>query len=129
MEREKRKLRERFNKNGGQLLKSIKIEIFTKEKLDHMTNNYSCIIGRGAFGQVYKGTTGTGTGTGEACIAVKRSIAINEERQKDFANEITIQSKISHRNLVNFWAAAWRQTFLCWSTSSCRGAASTTCST
>jgi serine/threonine protein kinase len=31
---------------------------------------------------------------------VKRSIAINEDRQKDFANEIRIQSKISHRNLV-----------------------------
>uniref|UniRef100_A0ACD5YD72 Uncharacterized protein n=1 Tax=Avena sativa TaxID=4498 RepID=A0ACD5YD72_AVESA len=98
MEREKRKLRERFNKNGGQLLKSIKIEIFTKEKLDHMTNNYSCIIGRGAFGQVYKGATGAGDGGTR--VAVKRSIAINEERQKDFANEITIQSKISHRNLV-----------------------------
>ncbi|CAM0907915.1 unnamed protein product [Alopecurus aequalis] len=98
MEREKRKLRERFKKNGGQLLKSIKIEIFTKEKLDHMTNNYSCIIGRGAFGQVYKGTAGAGDSA--ARIAVKRSIAINEDRQKDFANEITIQSKISHRNLV-----------------------------
>uniref|UniRef100_A0ACD5Z0H8 Uncharacterized protein n=1 Tax=Avena sativa TaxID=4498 RepID=A0ACD5Z0H8_AVESA len=98
MEREKRKLRERFNKNGGQLLKSIKIKIFTKEKLDHMTNNYSCIIGRGAFGQVYKGATGAGNGG--TLVAVKRSIAINKERQKDFANEITIQSKISHRNLV-----------------------------
>ncbi|KAM0830081.1 hypothetical protein ACQ4PT_066451 [Festuca glaucescens] len=98
MEREKRKLRARFNKNGGQLLKSIKIEIFTKEKLDHMTNNYSSIIGRGAFGQVYKGTTGAGDSSAQ--VAVKRSIAINEDRQKDFANEITIQSQISHRNLV-----------------------------
>uniref|UniRef100_A0ACD5WND2 Uncharacterized protein n=1 Tax=Avena sativa TaxID=4498 RepID=A0ACD5WND2_AVESA len=98
MEREKRKLRERFNKNGGQLLKSIKIEIFTKEKLDHMTNNYSCIISQGAFGRVYKGTISGRNGMAQ--VAVKRSIAINKDRQKDFANEITIQSNISHRNLV-----------------------------
>ncbi|KQJ81868.1 wall-associated receptor kinase 2 [Brachypodium distachyon] len=93
--REKRKLRDHFNKNGGQLLKSIKIEIFTKEKLDHVTENYRYIVGKGAFGEVYKGTIGD-----NARVAVKRSIAINEDRQKDFANEITIQSKISHRNLV-----------------------------
>jgi hypothetical protein len=49
MNREKRRLTQRFNKNGGQLLKSIKIEIFPKEKLDGMTKNYTCIIGQGAF--------------------------------------------------------------------------------
>ncbi|KQJ81866.1 hypothetical protein BRADI_5g03550v3 [Brachypodium distachyon] len=95
MQREKRKLRDHFNKNRGQLLKSMKIEIFTKEKVDHVTDNYRYIVGKGAFGEVYKGTIGD-----NSRVAVKRSIAINEDRQKDFANEITIQSKISHRNLV-----------------------------
>ncbi|XP_044964045.1 wall-associated receptor kinase 2-like [Hordeum vulgare subsp. vulgare] len=98
MEREKRKLRDRFNKNGGQLLKSLKIEIFTKEKLDHITNNYCYIIGQGAFGKVYRGTTGAGD---SSRVAVKCSIPINEDWKKEsFANEITIQSNISHRNLV-----------------------------
>ncbi|XP_037483236.1 wall-associated receptor kinase 3-like [Triticum dicoccoides] len=95
MEHEKRKLRDRFNKNGGKLLKSIKIKIFRKEDLDKITKNYSTIIGKGAFGEVYKGTT---------CeyiqVAVKRSIAINKDRQKDFANEIQIQSQISHKYVV-----------------------------
>lgn len=95
MEREKRKLRDRFNRNGGSFLKSANIEIFSKDKLDRITNKYSCIIGKGAFGKVYKGTTDTG-----AVIAVKRSIVVNEDRQKDFANEITVQSKISHPNQV-----------------------------
>uniref|UniRef100_A0A8R7P9Q2 Protein kinase domain-containing protein n=1 Tax=Triticum urartu TaxID=4572 RepID=A0A8R7P9Q2_TRIUA len=98
MEREKRKLRDRFNKNGGQLLKSLKIEIFTKEKLDHITSNYCRIIGQGSFGKVYEGTIGTGD---SARVAVKCSIPINEDWKKEsFANEITIQSNISHRNLV-----------------------------
>ncbi|VAH25595.1 unnamed protein product [Triticum turgidum subsp. durum] len=95
MERENRKLRDRFNRNGGSFLKSAGIEIFTKDKLGRITNKYSCIIGKGAFGKVYKGTTDTGV-----IVAVKRSIIVNEDRQKDFANEITVQSKISHPNLV-----------------------------
>ncbi|EMS52474.1 Wall-associated receptor kinase 2 [Triticum urartu] len=98
MENEKRKLRDCFNKNGGQLLKSLKVEIFTKEKLDHITNNYRCIIGQGAFGKVYKGATGT---RDNVRVAVKCSIPINQDWKKEsFANEITIQSNISHRNLV-----------------------------
>ncbi|SPT15995.1 unnamed protein product [Triticum aestivum] len=95
MERENRKLRDRFNRNGGSFLKSAGIEIFTKDKLGRITNKYSCIIGKGAFGKVYKGTTDAGV-----VVAVKRSIIVNKDRQKDFANEITVQSKISHPNLV-----------------------------
>lgn len=98
MEREKRKLRDRFNKNGGQLVKSIKIEIFTKAKIRYMTNNYTSIIGQGAFGTVYKGTTSRGENAG---VAVKKSTAIKHDWQKEsFVNEIRIQSQISHRNLV-----------------------------
>ncbi|XP_037481125.1 wall-associated receptor kinase 2-like [Triticum dicoccoides] len=95
MEHEKRKLSDRYNMNGGKLLKSIKIEIFKKEELDKITKNYSTIIGKGAFGEVYKGTTRE-----YMQVPVKRSIAINKDRQKDFANEIQIQSQISHKYLV-----------------------------
>jgi serine/threonine protein kinase len=95
MEHEKRRLRDRFKKNGGQLLESIKIEIFRKGELDKITKNYRTIIGKGAFGEVYKGTTSK-----YGQVAVKRSIAINKECQKDFANEIQIQSQISHKNVV-----------------------------
>jgi hypothetical protein len=57
MEHEKRRLRDCFKKNGGQLLESIKIEIFRKGELDKITKNYRTIIGKGAFVEVYKGTT------------------------------------------------------------------------
>lgn len=92
LERKKRKLRAYFNRNGGQLLKSIKIDIYTKEKLDQITKNYSTIIGKGGFGKVYMGTI-----NGNVRVAVKRCITVSEARQRDFANEITIQSQISHK--------------------------------
>uniref|UniRef100_A0A0E0DBI5 Protein kinase domain-containing protein n=1 Tax=Oryza meridionalis TaxID=40149 RepID=A0A0E0DBI5_9ORYZ len=95
LERKKRKLRAYFNRNGGQLLKSIKIDIYTKEKLDQITKNYSTIIGKGGFGKVYMGTI-----NGNVRVAVKCCITVSEARQRDFANEITIQSQISHKNLV-----------------------------
>lgn len=95
MKDENRKLREHFNRNGGQLLKDSGISIFTKENLDKITKNFSKTIGKGSFGQVYEGTTDD-----KQRVAVKRSIEVDAERQKDFANEITIQSKISHKNLV-----------------------------
>lgn len=95
MKDENRKLREHFNRNGGQLLKDSSISIFTKENLDKITKNFSTTIGKGSFGQVYEGTTDD-----KQRVAVKRSIVVDAERQKDFANEINIQSKISHKNLV-----------------------------
>ncbi|XP_015617371.1 wall-associated receptor kinase 3 [Oryza sativa Japonica Group] len=96
MEYEKRKLRDHFNKNGGQLLKNIGIKIFTKEEVGKITNNYSIILGKGGFGEVYKGTTND-----NQQVAVKRSIAVDDEaRKKDFANEVTIQSQINHKNVV-----------------------------
>jgi len=95
MEHEKRRLRDRFKKNGGQLLESIKIEIFRKEELDKITKNYKTIIGKGAFGEVYMGTTRE-----YRQVAVKRSIAIKKDRQNDFVNEIQIQSQISHKYVV-----------------------------
>uniref|UniRef100_A0A0D3FT54 Protein kinase domain-containing protein n=1 Tax=Oryza barthii TaxID=65489 RepID=A0A0D3FT54_9ORYZ len=89
LERKKRKLRAYFNRNGGQLLKSIKIDIYTKEKLDQITKNYSTIIGKGGFGKVYMGTI-----NGNVRVAVKGCITVSEARQRDFANKITIQSQI-----------------------------------
>lgn len=93
-----RKQRRFFDKNGGDLLKSMNIKIFTEEQLDKITNNYSTIIGNGAFGEVFMGTIIDDNQR----VAVKRSIAKGEQRRRkeDFANEIKIQLRISHTNLV-----------------------------
>ncbi|CAM0901503.1 unnamed protein product [Alopecurus aequalis] len=101
-QQQKRKLIDRFNKNGGQLLESIKIEIFSKKELKNITKDYSSPIGKGAFGEVFEGNIGDSDSTH---VAVKRSMlpgkAITEDVQREsFANEIKIQFQINHRNVV-----------------------------
>ncbi|KAL5204468.1 hypothetical protein ABZP36_009339 [Zizania latifolia] len=72
---EKKKLREIFNKNSGQLLKNIGIKLFTKEEIRKITNNYGKIIGKGGFGEVYKGDIDN-----NQQVAVKRSIMVDKNR-------------------------------------------------
>ncbi|CAM0901500.1 unnamed protein product [Alopecurus aequalis] len=101
-QQQKRKLIDRFNKNGGQLLESIKIEIFSKKELKNITKDYSSPLGKGAFGEVFEGNIGDSDSTR---VAVKRSMlpgkAITEDVQREsFANEIKIQFQINHRNVV-----------------------------
>uniref|UniRef100_A0A0D9XVK9 Protein kinase domain-containing protein n=1 Tax=Leersia perrieri TaxID=77586 RepID=A0A0D9XVK9_9ORYZ len=97
MEREKRKLRDFFQKNDGQLLKTMGIKIFKKKEIDRITNNYGKILGKGGFGLVYMGITDS-----KQQVAVKcpNPISVDPARQKDFTNEVTIQSQISHKNVV-----------------------------
>ncbi|OEL27271.1 Wall-associated receptor kinase 2 [Dichanthelium oligosanthes] len=96
MVHQRRKLREFFKRNGGPLLANINnIKIFTKEELNQITKNYSIVLGKGGFGQVYMGTIDS-----KQQVAVKRSISVEEARKKEFANEVIIQSRISHRNIV-----------------------------
>ncbi|CAM0901505.1 unnamed protein product [Alopecurus aequalis] len=101
-QQQKGKLIDRFNKNGGQLLDSIQIKIFTKKELINITKDYSSALGKGAFGEVYEGNIGDSDSTR---VAVKRSMlpgnAINEDVQREsFANEIKIQFQMNHRNVV-----------------------------
>ncbi|TVU39796.1 hypothetical protein EJB05_13236, partial [Eragrostis curvula] len=92
----KRKLKEFFEKNGGSMLENVSnIKIFTKDDLKQMTKNYSIILGKGGFGEVYMGTL-----ENNQQVAVKRSILLDEDRKKEFANEVIIQSRISHINVV-----------------------------
>uniref|UniRef100_K3ZMS8 Protein kinase domain-containing protein n=1 Tax=Setaria italica TaxID=4555 RepID=K3ZMS8_SETIT len=80
-----RKQRRFFDKNGGEILKK-------------MTNSYKETIGEGAFGKVYIGTIDEGTQR----VAVKRAASVKGASlpQEEFVNEITIQFRISHANLV-----------------------------
>ncbi|CAH8361397.1 unnamed protein product [Eruca vesicaria subsp. sativa] len=61
------------------------------------TNNYSedNKIGRGGFGEVYKGIFSNGTE-----VAVKRLSKSSEQGDTEFKNEVVLVAKLQHRNLV-----------------------------
>ncbi|RCV38907.1 hypothetical protein SETIT_8G180000v2 [Setaria italica] len=86
-----------FDKNGGEIMKSMNINTFTELQLEKITNHYDTPIGKGAFGKVYRGTTHK-----NLRVAVKRSIVegMKPSHDHDLVNEIAIQFQVSHANLV-----------------------------
>nr|BAJ99441.1 predicted protein [Hordeum vulgare subsp. vulgare] len=104
----RRKRSELFRKNGGLLLqqrfsaitsqsKESSAKIFSAEELKTAANNYSetRILGRGAYGTVYKGVL-----PDETVVAVKKSRVFDESQVEQFVNEITILSQTDHPNVV-----------------------------
>ncbi|KAG8090396.1 hypothetical protein GUJ93_ZPchr0011g27365 [Zizania palustris] len=96
----KRRQRSRlFDKNGGKTLKKLMdIKFFTEKELNKMTENYKHVLGKGAFGEVYKGTTND-----KQQVAVKRGIKRDMKKQDnkdDNEEEMTNHSRIRHVNLV-----------------------------
>ncbi|KAL6867197.1 hypothetical protein ACP4OV_015221 [Aristida adscensionis] len=101
-----------FKRNGGQILEEVgNIKLFRKEELRPILKETN-LIGQGGFGQVYKGHIGNISEP----VAVKKpkitavkmtkNIAITESKKdgssekNQFANEVIIQSRISHPNIV-----------------------------
>ncbi len=93
---QKRKINEYFKKNGGSILQKVdNIMIFSKDDLKKITKNNSHVIGQGGFGKVFKGTLEDNT-----MVAVKTSIEVNQARKEDFTNEVIIQSRMMHNNII-----------------------------
>ncbi|KAM3207429.1 hypothetical protein ACQJBY_062580 [Aegilops geniculata] len=92
---ERKKMRESFIRNGGPLLEKINnIKIFREVELKRITKNYSHILGSGAFGVVYKGFLD------DKHIAVKKSKSTTKAQKDQFANEVIVQSRVIHKNIV-----------------------------
>ncbi|KAJ1273940.1 hypothetical protein BS78_05G024300 [Paspalum vaginatum] len=95
LRREKRRMKEYFDKNGGPILKEVSnIKIFKKEQLKPILKSYN-IVGKGAFGEVYKGLVD------DKQVAVKKpAVNVDAAQKGQFANEVIIQSRIIHKNIV-----------------------------
>ncbi|VAH13425.1 unnamed protein product [Triticum turgidum subsp. durum] len=92
--KEKRKTREFYEKNGGLTLEKAKvIKLFKMEELKPILKS-SNVIGKGGFGEVYKGVLDN------VLVAVKKPIGRNVQENKQFANEVIIQSQVIHKNIV-----------------------------
>jgi serine/threonine protein kinase len=85
---------ELYRKNGGPTLeKASIIKLFKKEDLAPILKPRN-IIGKGGFGEVYKGFLDG------VWVAVKKPISGNPMETDQFANEVIIQSKVIHKNIV-----------------------------
>uniref|UniRef100_A0ACD5UVN6 Uncharacterized protein n=1 Tax=Avena sativa TaxID=4498 RepID=A0ACD5UVN6_AVESA len=94
--KERKRMREFFIRNGGPILEKINsIKIFKEDELKRITKNYSHILGSGAFGVVYKGFLDD-----NQPVAVKKSKHTSKAQKEQFANEVIIQSRVIHKNIV-----------------------------
>ncbi|XP_057857162.2 L-type lectin-domain containing receptor kinase IX.1-like [Cryptomeria japonica] len=71
---------------------------FSYSVLRAATKNFSNdqMLGKGGFGQVYRGTLSPSKET----VAVKRILQGSKQVQKEYISEVSIISKLKHRNLV-----------------------------
>ncbi|RLM93165.1 Pto-interacting protein 1 [Panicum miliaceum] len=66
---------------------------FAEKEIEHITNGYSTLLGKGAFGEVYKGVLDD-----QLLVAVKKYK--DGTRKEDLAKEVIVHSQINHKNVV-----------------------------
>ncbi|CAN6363153.1 unnamed protein product [Urochloa humidicola] len=84
-------------KQGGDRSKWIahsnhNIKCFTEDEIERMTSNYKTILGRGAFGEVYRGVL-----ENSSVVAVKKFV---HNVKENFDQELTVHREINHKNVV-----------------------------
>ncbi|KAJ4836904.1 hypothetical protein Tsubulata_034695 [Turnera subulata] len=88
---------QRWTFQGSLKAEKLPLRRFHQEELQRATQNFSqeCLIGSGAFGNVYRGTFEV-----EGTLAIKRARADSFQSTEEFRNEVRLLSKVKHRNLV-----------------------------
>ncbi|GMI68226.1 hypothetical protein HRI_000491900 [Hibiscus trionum] len=89
--------RRKWSRKGSLKAEKLRLRRFGSEELEKATKNYSadCLLGSGAFGNVYKGTFEL-----EGTLAIKRAHAESYQSIVEFRNEVELLSKENHPNLV-----------------------------
>ncbi|CAI8593570.1 unnamed protein product [Vicia faba] len=95
----KRSFRSILNENFGDESAILEPLQYGLDVIEAATNNFANenFIGKGGFGEVYKGTLFDGRQ-----IAVKRLSKSSTQGGKEFKNEVLLIAKLQHRNLVTF---------------------------
>ncbi|CAL5185070.1 unnamed protein product [Lathyrus oleraceus] len=95
----KRSFRSILNENFGDESATLEPLQYGLDVIEAATNNFANenFIGKGGFGEVYKGTLLDGRQ-----IAVKRLSKSSTQGGKEFKNEVLLIAKLQHRNLVTF---------------------------
>ncbi|KAE8800151.1 G-type lectin S-receptor-like serine/threonine-protein kinase RLK1 [Hordeum vulgare] len=83
----------------SQRLLSSSVRAFSWKELYQATNGFEKLLGKGSFGEVYKGTIRSPQ-PHPHLIAVKKLIDSNEYSEQEFTNEVQSIGQIHHRNLV-----------------------------
>lgn len=82
-------------KADGKVNNNNNIKKFTEYEIEKITSNYSNPIGKGGFGEVYRGALHDDD---HDLVAVKRYI--RAELREEFMEEVSIHSQINHKNAV-----------------------------
>ncbi|KAF2911286.1 hypothetical protein DAI22_11g165701 [Oryza sativa Japonica Group] len=70
------------------------IRIFTEGDIERITNNYSTLIGKGGFGEIFRGVLDDE----DDMVAVKRYI--RGDLRDEFMEEVRIHAQVTHKNIV-----------------------------
>ncbi|CAL4983484.1 unnamed protein product [Urochloa decumbens] len=90
-------LRDFLKTNGHVVLQRVSnynLRSFTEQEIEHITNRYSALLGKGAFGEVYRGLLDD-----QCLVAVKKYK--DGTRKEDLAKEVIVHSQmVNHKNVV-----------------------------
>ncbi|WKA01348.1 hypothetical protein VitviT2T_019631 [Vitis vinifera] len=73
------------------------VRTYSYKELEEANGGFKEILGRGAFGTVYKGVLASDA---RRFVAVKKLYKVVQEGEKEFKTEVTVIGQTHHRNLV-----------------------------
>ncbi|XP_050281914.1 G-type lectin S-receptor-like serine/threonine-protein kinase LECRK3 [Quercus robur] len=73
------------------------VRSYTYKELEEATRGFKQIVGKGAFGTVYKGVLASDS---KRFVAVKKLGKVVEEGEKEFKTEVSVIGQTHHKNLV-----------------------------